>query len=160
MEKIALIPGSFDPVTIGHMALIETAASLFDRVVVCILVNPDKTTYFDEETRMALLRAATAAYPNVVVEASHGMTADYATAIGADCIVRGVRTEADVAYELEMAEFNCKRSGIQTILLPAVHDLVGISSTAVRAKLNDKEDLSAWMPKEAIAYLKSKHRIP
>ena len=87
MEKIALIPGTFDPITVGHMELVRVAAGLFDRVIVCIFVNPEKKHLFDEETRLSLLRDAVREYPNVTVDIDHGYTADYAKKVGAmiDC---------------------------------------------------------------------------
>lgn len=154
MEKIALIPGSFDPVTLGHMALVEAAASLFDRVVVCILVNPDKVTLFGEDERTAMLRAAVAIYPNVTVDIDHGMTADYAAKIGAGYIVRGFRNAADAAYEMEMADFNRRRSGVRTLLIPAPPEIMQISSTKARAGIQSGESLSAWMPEAAIEWLR------
>lgn len=144
-NRKALIPGTFDPVTNGHLALIAAAASLFDEVTVCILVNPEKQCMFDEKTRIDALKAATKEIENVEIAVFHGMTADYAKEIGSDVIVRGIRDEKDVAYELEMAEFNFRRTGIKTLLLPAAPDMRGVSSTKAREMLS-----SGRMPRDAL----------
>ncbi len=147
-ERIALIPGTFDPVTVGHMELIKTASALFDRVVVCILTNPAKTHLFSEEKRLELLRLATADYKNVTVDADHGYTADYAARIGADYIIRGIRNEVDAKYELEMAEFNRARTGVTTLFLPSPEALSDVSSTRVREALAKGERTESILPEE------------
>lgn len=148
MKKIALIPGTFDPVTVGHLDLVHFSSSLFDEVVVCICVNPDKRHLFNEEERKAMLEKAVAPYPNVRVDVHHGWTADYALAIGAQCIVRGIRNEIDAKYELEMADFNFKYKGIRTLLIPARAEIAKISSTAVREKLAKGESVEDLIPSE------------
>ena len=150
MKKIALIPGTFDPVTVGHLELVRTAAALFDEVVVCISVNPDKKHLFDEETRKEMLRKAVAEYPNVRVDAQHGMTADYAVSIGATYIVRGIRNEKDAKYELEMADFNRNYRGVRTIFVPAPADIADVSSTLVREKLANGEAVDALIPENIL----------
>ena len=133
MERIALIPGTFDPITVGHMELVRVASGLFDRVIVCIFVNPDKKHLFDEETRLSLLRNAVRDYPNVTVDIDHGYTAD----------------EKDTPYELKMADFNKERTGVQTLFIPAPEGLAGVSSTLVREKLKNGEDITALVPHNA-----------
>ena len=145
-RKQALIPGTFDPVTLGHLAVIRTAANIFEKITVCILVNPDKQCMFDEETRVRALKIAVAEFSNVGVAISHGMTADFAKEIGAGTIVRGIRNAEDAAYELDMAEFNRKRTGVETLLLPAPEELRRISSTAVRAMLKEGKSPSELLP--------------
>ena len=150
MKRIALIPGTFDPVTLGHLDLVQFSAMLFDEVVVCICLNPDKKHLFDENERKAMLEKAVACYPNVRVDIHHGWTVDYALAISAQCIVRGIRNAADTQYELDMADFNLKynNSGIRTLLIPAREELAKISSTAVREKLSKGENVEDLIPKE------------
>ena len=149
MKRIALIPGTFDPVTLGHLDLVQFAASVFDEVVVCICVNPDKKHLFDEAERKAMLEKAVSSYPNVRVDIHHGWTADYALEIGASCIVRGIRNEADAKYELEMADFNFNYKGVRTLFIPARAELAKISSTAVREKLAKGESIEHLVPSEA-----------
>ena len=159
MAKIALIPGSFDPVTLGHLSLVRRAVPLFDKVVVCLLINPDKTSLFSEEERAAMLRAAARAYPNVTVDIDHGMTADYAVKIGASHLIRGIRNAADADYELEMAAFNRARAGVETILFPAPPDIADVSSTLVRERLRDGKPLDGLLPDEVIAWLREHGKI-
>ena len=145
-RKHALIPGTFDPVTLGHLAVIRTAADIFEKITVCILVNPDKQCMFDEETRARALKIAVAEFSNVGVAVSHGMTADFAKEIGAGIIVRGVRNTEDMAYELKMADFNHARSGVETCLLTSPQELHHLSSTAARAALSAGEKPSGMLP--------------
>ena len=150
MKKIALIPGTFDPVTVGHLELVKFAAAIFDEVVVCLCVNPDKTHLFDESTRAEMLRKAVKSYANVRVDSHHGMTADYAVSIGAEYIIRGIRNEKDAKYELEMADFNRNYRGIRTLLVPASAEIADISATLVREKLSKGECVDALMPKDIL----------
>ena len=147
MKKIALIPGTFDPFTIGHLELVKFAADIFDEVVVCICVNPEKTHLFDEKTRKEMIEKAIADYPNARVDTHHGMTADYAVSIGAEYIVRGIRNEKDAKYELEMADFNRNYRGVRTLFVPASAEIAGISSTLVREKLSKGESVESLIPK-------------
>lgn len=146
--KIALIPGTFDPFTIGHLELVKIASALFDKVVVCILVNPNKTHLFDENTRLSMIRRSVEAFSNVSVDIDHGYTADYAKKIGAEYIVRGIRNEIDAKYEMEMADFNLKRTGVRTLLIPAPEEIAGISSTRVREELEQGNSVEALVPEE------------
>ena len=148
MKKIALIPGTFDPVTVGHLDLVKFSSEIFDEVVVCICVNPDKKQLFDENKRKTMLENAVSSYPNVRVDIHHGWTVDYALAIGAQCIVRGIRNASDAKYELEMADFNFKYKGVRTLLIPARAEIAKISSTAVREKLAKGESVEGLVPDE------------
>ena len=148
MKRIALIPGTFDPVTVGHLDLVQFSSLIFDEVVVCICVNPDKKNLFDENERKNMLEQAVASYPNVRVDIHHGWTADYALSIGAQCIVRGIRNETDAKYELEMADFNFDYKGVRTLLIPARSEIAKISSTAVREKLSKGENVEGLVPDE------------
>ena len=133
MKKIALIPGTFDPVTVGHIELVKFASALFD-----------------EKTRMEMLKKAIAPYPNVKADFFHGMTADYAVSIGAKYIVRGIRNETDAKYELEMADFNRNYRGIRTVLVPASTEIADISSTLVREKLALGQSVDDLIPKNVL----------
>lgn len=143
----ALLPGSYDPVTLGHLAVIEEAARRFDTVTVAVFINPKKQGLLSYAERVALLRAATAHLPCVTVDFSDGMVADYAKAGGYTCIFKGIRNERDRAYEEDMAAYNRERSGgIPTILYetpPKFHD---ISSTAVRGALAGGKPIDTLVP--------------
>ena len=146
MKKIALIPGTFDPVTVGHLEIVKYAADIFDEVVVCICFNSEKTHLFAESERRNMLEKAVAPYPNVRVDVQHGMTADYAVSIGAEYIIRGIRNAKDTEYELKMADFNWNYRGIRTLFVPARAEIAEISSTAVREKLAKGEAVSDMLP--------------
>ena len=146
MKKIALIPGTFDPVTIGHLELVRFAADLFDEVVVCISFNSEKTHLFAESERRKMLEKAVAPYSNVRVDVQHGMTADYAVSIGAEYIIRGIRNAKDAEYEMRMADFNLNYRGIRTLFVPARAEIAEVSSTAVREKLAKGESVEAMVP--------------
>lgn len=146
--KTALIPGTFDPFTVGHLELVKSASALFDKVVVCIFVNPNKTHLFDEETRLSMIRRSVETFSNVSVDIDHGYTADYAKKIGADYIVRGIRNEVDAKYEIEMADFNWKRTGVRTLLIPAPEEIANVSSTRVRDELKNGSTVDDLVPKE------------
>ncbi len=141
-----LMPGSYDPCTRGHLALIERAAALYREVTVAVFINPKKEGLFSYEERVRLLRLATAHLPSVNVTFSDGMVADYAKEGGYDAIVKGVRNEEDRAYEEEMAAYNEERGGVPTVLLTAEGEVAAISSTAVRLALSKGSDLSPMLP--------------
>ena len=142
----ALLPGSYDPVTIGHLAVIEEAARRFDAVTVAVFINPDKRGLLGYEDRVALLRLATAHLSNVTVDFSDGMVADYAKATDCFCIFKGIRNEGDRAYEEGMAAYNLKRAGIPTELYETPAEYRNISSTAVRAALKAGRPIAGLVP--------------
>ena len=142
----ALMPGSYDPITAGHLAVIEAAAATYDEVTVAVFINPKKTYLFTEAERLELLRLATAHLSNVTVDFSDGMVADYARGGGYDAIVKGIRNEIDRAYEEKMAEYNLAHSGVPTVLLPASSGMLSVSSTAVREALSAGAPIDALVP--------------
>lgn len=142
----ALFTGSFDPVTVGHEDIIRRAAALFDRLTVAVFINKDKTGLFTPEEREALLKKVCAPYPNVRVCRDEGMVADFVTREGIDLIVRSVRNERDLPYEIQMASFNKARCGKETVFLPAEEALANISSTLVRQCLAKGEDTKGMIP--------------
>lgn len=136
MNVTALCPGSFDPITIGHVRLIERAASIFDAVVVCVADNETKAYTFSAAERERLCRKALAFLPNVQVVRWDGMTADAVDAFGASVLVKGIRNEADLAYETEMAQYNLARNPrAETLFLPAEPCLAQVSSTELKRRL-------------------------
>ena len=157
---VAVVPGSFDPLTLGHRDVIARCAALFDRVVVGILINPDKQGLFTMEERKIIAQLTLADLPNVTVETDSGFLTDFAERMGASVIVKGVRTATDFEYEQKMAYFNRARNPrIETLYLPADERLTAVSSTAVREKLSHDEDLSDLLHPDVIAWLKNvKHK--
>ena len=151
-----ILPGSYDPVTLGHIAVIREAAKRFDEVYVVAFVNPEKSYRFPLETRLSLLRAACSHLPNVTVVSDGGRVVDFAAANGVSAILKGVRSEVDFLYEREMADVNRSR-GVETVLLPTPPELREISSTALRAALDEGRDLSPYLPAR-IAEMVQKYR--
>ena len=133
-ERRALYPGSFDPVTRGHMDVIERASRLFDRLFVGVVENPSKQALFSLEERVGLLRGEVAHLRNVDVVSFSGLTVDLAARLGARWIVRGLRSPADADGELAMAHTNrhSSSSQVETVLLPASHEVAFIASSLVR----------------------------
>ena len=156
-ETVAVVPGSFDPLTLGHRDVIVRCAALFDRVVVGILINPNKQGLFTMEERKNIAQLSLADLPNVSVETDSGYLTDFAERMGATMIIKGLRTAVDFEYEQSMAYFNRARNPkIETLYLPADEKLTSVSSTAVREKLARGEDLTELLHPDAIAWLKSK----
>lgn len=131
--KSAIYPGSFDPVTFGHLDIIQRAAGLFDKLYLGILINKKKTPLFSLEERMELLKDVTSHIPNVEVIAFEGLLADYCKMHQIDGVIRGVRGAADFEYELPMAQINQRLNPeTQTIFLAATPEYSYISSSAVK----------------------------
>ncbi len=145
-QPTAVFPGSFDPVTIGHQAIVERALPLFSKVVVAMGVNNTKKYMFPTEQRLGWLRQAFAGYPQVEVIAFEGLTADLCERIGARFIVRGLRNSTDHGNERSIALMNHALRGVETIFLPALPAHAHISSTIVRELVANKADVSAFVP--------------
>ena len=113
----AVCPGSFDPVTLGHVDVFERAAAQFDEIVVAVLVNPKKSGMFDVDERIAMIDEATTHLPNLRVEAGQGLVVDFARARGLTAIVKGLRTGTDFEYELQMAQMNKHVADVDTFFV-------------------------------------------
>lgn len=144
--RIAVFPGSFDPVTIGHVSIVKRALPLFDRMVVGIGENSTKRYMFPLEQRLAWLKAAFADCPNVEAISFQGLTADLCVQLGAGYIVRGLRNSTDHGNERSIALMNHALRGVETIFLPALPQHAHISSTIVRELMANKADVSAFVP--------------
>jgi pantetheine-phosphate adenylyltransferase len=131
--RIAVVPGSFDPMTIGHINIIERASKLFDKVFVAVMINDKKSYMFTREQRTQIAKLSLAHLDNVEVIFDDGMLADLALRLDACAIVKGIRDWKDYQYEFEMAQFNFKRNPkAQTVFLPCDEGAREISSTVVR----------------------------
>jgi pantetheine-phosphate adenylyltransferase len=147
----ALITGSFDPVTNGHLDLIKRAAAVFDDVTVGIFINPDKSYTFPEQTRLSMMVEAIKNIKNARAVLSHGMVADYCRENGINVIVKGVRNANDFLYECNMARYNREHCPTtETVLLPASDEFVSISSTAIRELFKKGDDISGYVPSVVI----------
>ena len=161
MKRIAIVPGSFDPITYGHVDVIRRASELYDEVVVAVMINHAKSYLFTMEQRERLVRIATSSMDRVRVLSSDGMLWKLAYDLNAEAIVKGYRNKKDYEYEMRMAEFNREHNpNAKTILLESSRKLVDVSSTAVRAKIMCGEAIEEMMPIEAAMlareYLKNK----
>ncbi len=155
--KTAIVPGSFDPMTVGHINIIERAARLFDKVYVAVMINESKSYMYSAVERTEIARLSCAHIDNVEVIYDGGMLAELAERLGACAIVKGLRNENDYRYEFEMAQFNARRNPeAQTVFLPCDEDERLVSSTAVREKLASGEDISQFVSPEALGYILNK----
>ncbi len=141
----AICPGSFDPVTHGHLDIVTRAASLFDEVLVAVGRNSTKNYLFSPEERIAMLREATASLPNVRVTQLSGLLVDFCRAEGVDVIVKGLRFASDFEFELQMAQMNHALSGIETIMLPTAARWAHLSSTMIREVANLGGDVGQFV---------------
>ncbi|MCP2287433.1 pantetheine-phosphate adenylyltransferase [Nocardia amikacinitolerans] len=142
----ALCPGSFDPVTNGHLDVFTRAAAQFDEVVVTVMVNPKKQGMFTVEERMEMLREATAHLPNLRVTSWQGLTVDFAKEQGITAIVKGLRDATDFGYELQMAQMNQKLSGVDTFFVAPNPTLSFLSSSLVKEVAAYGGDVSDMLP--------------
>ena len=149
--KIAIYPGSFDPVTSGHLNIIQRAANIFDKLIVCVMVNAGKNPMFTLDERVELIRRVTQALPNVEVDSSSELLADYARRRGSCVIVKGLRAGSDFENEFQMALINHKiNPELDTMFLPAESQYMYLSSSTVKELGTYGVDLSDFLPKEII----------
>lgn len=151
-----ILPGTYDPVTLGHLAVIRRAAEEYDEVFVTVFVNPNKTPTFSLSDRMAMLMLATEEFDNVLVTESAGLVIDYMREHRIRKILKGVRNEVDLAYEKEQAAWNEAHGDVTTELVPCEEEYRGISSTLARRRLAEGGDLSGILPEKVIAFLKNR----
>ncbi|MBR3018407.1 MAG: pantetheine-phosphate adenylyltransferase [Clostridia bacterium] len=150
-KRCCLYPGSFDPVTLGHMDVIRRAASIFETVMVGVLHNPDKHGCFSVEQRMDMLRRACADIPNVEIISYPGLLARLTRETGIRVVVRGVRNAADLDSETAMAHINGQLDpGLETVFLPASPGLTNISASLVRQLAQFGADLSNYVPSQVL----------
>lgn len=148
-EKIAVVPGSFDPVTNGHLDIIERTASLFDRVYVCVLRNGAKKPLFSTEERMDLIRRVTGHLPNVTVESFDGLLVNYARDKGAGFIIKGLRAVSDFEYEFQMAQTNkTLNPQVETFFITTGRSYSYLSSSIVKEVARYGGDISDFVPAE------------
>lgn len=149
--KIAIYPGSFDPVTSGHLNIIQRAANIFDKLIVCVMVNAGKNPMFTLEERVDLIRRVTSNLPNVEVDSSNELLADYAKRRGSCVIVKGLRAGSDFENEFQMALINHKiNPELDTMFLTAESQYMYLSSSTVKELGSYGVDLSDFLPKEIV----------
>ncbi len=160
--KTAIYPGSFDPVTLGHLNVIKRAAQAFDKLIVCVMINFRKSEgLFTPEERVDLIRRVTSGLDNVEVDYSEDLLADYARQKGAHVIVKGLRAVSDYESEVQMAMINRKLySNLDTFFIPSSEKYTYLSSTVVREMARYGADLSDFVPREIIADVEQKYKKP
>jgi len=148
VSVVAVCPGSFDPITNGHVDVVERAAAQLDEVVVAVLENPRKSgsSLFDTDERIELIERVLAHLPNVRVDRFHGLLVDYCTANGIAMIVKGLRAVSDFEYELQMAQMNQRLAGVETLFLSTSPDWSYLSSSLVKEVARFGGDVEGLVP--------------
>jgi pantetheine-phosphate adenylyltransferase len=144
--RIACCPGTYDPVTNGHLDIVARAAKVFDSVIVAVLVNPGKQPLFTLEERLALLKDASAEIPGVEVDSFEGLLVDYARHRGVSAIVKGLRAVSDFDYELQMAQMNYRLAGVETMFMTTNPSYSYLSSSLVKDVARNGGDVSGLVP--------------
>ena len=157
--KTAIYPGSFDPVTKGHLSIIERASKIFDRLIVCVMVNAGKSPLFDQKERVALIKKATTHLPNVEVEYSRELLAEYARKKGSCVIVKGLRAGSDFENEFQMALINRKiNPELDTMFLTTEHQYMYLSSSIVKELGRYDVALQDFLPEAIIGDVEQRIR--
>lgn len=156
----AIYPGSFDPVTLGHLDIIKRSAEIFDEVIVGILNNPQKSPLFSVEERVKILEEVTADLPNVKIDSFSGMLVDYAQKNHIHVSIRGLRGVSDLEYENQVAQYNNKLSDgdLHTIFLVTSPEYSYISSSGVKEVAGFHGDISPYLPKRVAELVREKYK--
>lgn len=159
--RTAICPGSFDPITLGHLNIIRRSAQIFDKVIVCIMFNSTKTRpMFTIEERVEMVRKVVAKYPNVEVDTFDGLLAEYARKFDGAVIVKGMRAASDFEYEFQMNLINKKiNPGLETMFLTASEKYTFLSSSVVREMASYGADLTGFVPDEIIDEVEKKAKL-
>ena len=144
--KRAVCPGSFDPITFGHLDIIERASSQFDEVIVAVLENRTKASLFTVEERMEMISKTTSKFKNVKVDSWHGLLVDYCKENSIQAIVKGLRAVTDFDYELQMAQVNLQGSGVETMFMATAPTHSFLSSSIVKELAHFGGDVSSMVP--------------
>ncbi len=155
MEKIAIFPGSFDPITCGHASIVRRAIPLFDKIIIAIGVNALKSTYFDLDKRKKMIQAVFADCDKIEVQSYTGLTIDYCKEVNAKFLLRGLRSSADFEFERSIGQINKQlNADIETVFLLTQPEHTALNSSIVRDILRNNGDVSQFIPKEALPFLK------
>lgn len=157
MEKIAIYPGTFDPITLGHIDVIERASMIFDKIIVVIAINSKKICLFSEDERLIMAKESLKHLPNIEVDVFKGLTVEYARKRKASTIVRGIRAISDYEYEFQIALMNRKLNpDISTIFLLPNEKYTYLNSSIIRELSNYNQDVSDFVPPIVSKMLKEK----
>jgi pantetheine-phosphate adenylyltransferase len=159
MRHSAIYPGTFDPLTLGHLDLIERAAHIFDRVIVAVVINSRKTTCFSADDRVAMVRDSVKNIKNVRVDSFDGLLVDYARSLKVHVLLRGLRAFSDFEYEFQMALTNRKMApDIETVFLMPKESFSYISSSTVREVMERGGNISDFVPATVEKFIRKKSR--
>ena len=148
-----ILPGSYDPITLGHLDIIRRASELYEEVFVTVFINPDKKYTFSLSDRLEMIRLATEDIKNVTVDSSDGYVVDYMKKKGIGKIIKGYRNTLDLEYEKKQAEFNFEAGGYETLLWQANEEFSEISSTKARESIKNGASLSDFLPEKVISFI-------
>ena len=161
--RTAVCPGSFDPVTNGHIDIVARASALFDEVTVAVLVNKSKDSLFTVDERMAMLTEVCGAYGNVKVDSFHGLLVDFCRDRSITAIVKGLRAVSDFDYELQMAQMNSTLAGVETVFVPTSPEYSFLASSLVKEVAMFGGDVSSLVPPSVLTQLTARlaeRRVP
>jgi pantetheine-phosphate adenylyltransferase len=156
VSLVALCPGTFDPVTNGHLDIVERASNLFDRVIVAVVENPAKQPLFSVEERVTMLKEAVSQLDNVEVDSFTGLLVEYAGGKGTKLIVKGLRAVTDFDYELQMAQMNDHLAGVETCFIPTSPTWSYLSSSLVKEVAQYGGDVSGLVPSHVLERLRER----
>lgn len=154
--KRVVCPGSFDPITFGHLDIIERASSIFDEVVIAVMVNKTKQTMFTVEERIEMTKEVTTKFPNVKVDSWSGLLVDYCKKNDVSIIVKGLRAVTDFDYELQMSQINLQLQGVETLFLSTAPAHSFLSSSLVKEIASYGGDVSSYIPAVLLERLKNR----
>jgi pantetheine-phosphate adenylyltransferase len=154
--KRVVCPGSFDPITFGHLDIIERASSIFDEVVIAVMVNKTKQTLFTVDERIEMTKEVTSKFPNVKVDSWSGLLVDYCKTNDISIIVKGLRAVTDFDYELQMSQINLQLQGVETLFLSTAPAHSFLSSSLVKEIASYGGDVSSYIPVMLLERLKDR----
>lgn len=154
--KRVVCPGSFDPITFGHLDIVERASSIFDEVVIAVMVNQTKKTLFTVEERIEMTKEVTSKFPNVKVDSWSGLLVDYCKKNDISIIVKGLRAVTDFDYELQMSQINLQLQGVETLFISTAPAHSFLSSSLVKEIASHGGDVSSYIPAVLLERLKDR----
>lgn len=154
--KRVVCPGSFDPITFGHLDIVERASSIFDEVVIAVMVNKTKQTLFTVEERIEMTKEVTSKFPNVKVDSWSGLLVDYCKKNDISIIVKGLRAVTDFDYELQMSQINLQLQGVETLFISTAPAHSFLSSSLVKEIASHGGDVSSYIPAVLLERLKNR----
>ncbi len=154
--KRVVCPGSFDPITFGHLDIVERASSIFDEVVIAVMVNKTKQTLFTVEERIEMTKEVTSKFPNVKVDSWSGLLVDYCKTNNISIIVKGLRAVTDFDYELQMSQINLQLQGVETLFISTAPAHSFLSSSLVKEIASHGGDVSSYIPAVLLERLKDR----